>query len=160
VPEHFAGWANRHGIFEDVALLLQGVRAWFEGDYVKAVHILIPQIERGVRSIAGQLGKPVTKAHPKVRGASVVINMGDILYSEEIAQKLGDDLTLYFLALYADPRGLNLRNQLAHGQLELEAISDHLARLLIHTLLVLGLWREFADSFARSANAQDSVQSS
>ncbi|WP_456061861.1 DUF4209 domain-containing protein [Bradyrhizobium oligotrophicum] len=150
LPEHFVGWANRHGIFEDMGLLLQGVRAWFEGDYVKAVHVLVPQIEGGVRSIAGQLGKPVTKAHPKIKGASVAINMGDILYSDEIVKKLGDDVAFYLLALYADPRGLNLRNQLAHGQLRLTSINDHTARLLIHTLLVLGLWKEFAESFAQT----------
>ncbi|MFC5327040.1 DUF4209 domain-containing protein [Bradyrhizobium oligotrophicum] len=133
-----------------MGLLLQGVRAWFEGDYVKAVHVLVPQIEGGVRSIAGQLGKPVTKAHPKIKGASVAINMGDILYSDEIVKKLGDDVAFYLLALYADPRGLNLRNQLAHGQLRLTSINDHTARLLIHTLLVLGLWKEFAESFAQT----------
>ncbi len=151
LPEHFVGWANRHRIFDDMGLLLQGVRAWFGRDYVKAVHVLVPQIELALRNIAGQLGKPVTKAHPKVKGASVAINMGDILYSDEITEKLGADLTLYFLSLYADPRGLNVRNQLAHGQLELGSMTEHLARLLIHTLLVLGLWKELADVYRKSS---------
>jgi lysyl-tRNA synthetase, class I len=66
-PEHFAGWANRHGLYDDIGLLLDGVRAYFAGDYVKAVHLLVPQVEHGLRSIAGQLGKPVTKAHPTVQ---------------------------------------------------------------------------------------------
>ncbi len=144
VPEHFAGWANRHGLFDDMGLLVQGLRAWFEDDHVKAVHILDPQIELAIRSIAGKLGKPVTKAHPAVKGASVVIGLGDILYSEEITQPLGPDLTLYFLALYADPRGFNLRNEVAHGLLNIGAMNDHLVRLLIHTLLVLGVWKEIA----------------
>jgi len=150
LPEHFVGWANRHGIFDDLGLLLQGVRAWYEGDYVKVTHVLIPQIERAVRKVAGQLGKPVTKPHPKVKGASVAINMGDILYSEDIREKLGADLSLYFLSLYADPRGLNLRNELAHGQLDLASMTDYLAQLLIHTLLVLGLWKELAESYSKT----------
>jgi hypothetical protein len=41
--------------------------------------------------------------------------MGDILNSREITEALGPDLTLHFLALYADPRGCNLRNNVAHG---------------------------------------------
>jgi lysyl-tRNA synthetase class 1 len=102
-----------------------------------------------LRAIAGQLGKPVTKAHPKVKGASVVINMGDILYDDAITSQLGDDLTLYFLSLYADPRGYNLRNKLAHGEFDIHSMSDHLSRLLVHTLLVLGAWKEFAASFAK-----------
>ena len=149
LPEHFVTWANRHGLFDDSSLLLEGVRAFFAGDHVKTAHVLVPQIERGLRSIAGQLGKPITKAHPKVKGASVLVNMGDILYADDIASELGDDLTLYFLSLYADPRGLNLRNELAHGDLDMAATNEHLSYLLIHTLLVLGLWKEFAASFSK-----------
>jgi lysyl-tRNA synthetase class 1 len=144
-PEHFVGWANRHPLYEDMGLLLDGVRAYFAGDYVKAVHLLVPQVEHGLRSIAGQLGKPVTKAHPAVQGASVSTNMGDILYSKDIAEALGPDLTLHFLALYADPRGLNLRNELAHGLMQRGAFHGHVARLVLHTLLVLGLWKELAE---------------
>ncbi|BCH19981.1 hypothetical protein MesoLjLa_68320 (plasmid) [Mesorhizobium sp. L-2-11] len=143
-PEHIAGWANRDGLFDDLSLLLDGVRAWLAGDLVKAIHLLVPQIEHALRSIVGRLGKPVTKAHPKVAGVSVAIGMGDILYSDEIADALGPDLTLYFLALYADPRGLNLRNEVAHGLLGPSEITDHLGRLLIHSLFVLGVWKELA----------------
>src|SRR5262249_41191279 len=145
LPEHFVGWANRHGLFEDTSPLLEGVRAFYEDDHVKAAHVLIPQVEHAMRSIAGQLGKPVTKPHQKVKGASVVINMGDILYDDAITSALGDDLTLYFLSLYADPRGYNLRNELAHGELEFLSMGDHLSRLLMHTLLILGLWKELAE---------------
>ena len=62
LPEHFVGWANRSGIFDDMGLLLEGVRAWFQGDYVKTVHVLVPQIELGLRNISAQLGKPATKS--------------------------------------------------------------------------------------------------
>jgi len=56
---------------------------------VKTVHLLVPQVEHGLRSIVNQLGKPVTKAHPVVKGVSVSINMGDILYSKDIGEALG-----------------------------------------------------------------------
>ena len=144
-PEHFAGWANRLGIFEDMTFLLEGVRAWFAGDLVKAVHVLVPQAEGGLRGIVGQLGKPVTKAHPAVAGAGVALTMGDILYSKELTAALGPDLTLYLLALYADPRGINLRNDVAHGLIKPGQITEHLVRLLIHTLLVFGVWKELAE---------------
>ena len=82
VPEHFAGWANRHGLFDDMSLLLEGIRAWERNDQAKAAHVLIPQIERALRKIADGLGVPVTKAHPKVSGTSVAIGMGEILYND------------------------------------------------------------------------------
>ena len=77
-----------------MALLLEGVRAWFQGDYAKTTHILIPQIEVALRSIAAEVGLPVTKAHPKIQGTSVAIGMGDILYTAKVTDVLGPDITL------------------------------------------------------------------
>jgi lysyl-tRNA synthetase class 1 len=144
-PDHFATWANRTGIFEDITFVREGVQAWFAGDLSKAVHVLVPQAERGLRGIADQLGHPVTKAHPAVAGAGVALTMGDVLYTREIADRLGPDISLYFLALYADPRGYNLRNQVAHGLIKPEQVSEHLANLVVHTFLVFGVWPELAD---------------
>jgi hypothetical protein len=143
MPEHFVGWANRHGLFEDMALLLEGVRAWYQGDYAKATHILIPQIEVALRSIAHEAGIPVTKAHSKVPETSVAIGMGDILYQDKVTAVLGPNTTLHLQALFADPRGINLRNEMAHGLLGAAAFDGHTVRLLIHCLLILGLWKEF-----------------
>ncbi|MFZ0650164.1 MAG: DUF4209 domain-containing protein, partial [Pseudolabrys sp.] len=47
----------------------------------------------------------------------------------------------HLLALYVDVRGLNLRNELAHGLLHRGALHGHMARLVLHSLLVLGLWK-------------------
>lgn len=142
--DHIVAWAARKGLFDDVTLLREGVRAWEEGDYTKAVHILIPQVEHGLRAIAGKLGKPLTKPHPSVKGASVAINMGDILSDGTVKEQLGPDLTLHFLALYADPRGFNVRNELAHGLVSHEIMHAGTASRIIHTLLVFGIWEEIS----------------
>jgi Domain of unknown function (DUF4209) len=144
VPEHFAGWANRHGLFDDMSLLVEGIRAWERNDQVKAAHVLIPQIERALRKIADGLGVPVTKPH-KVSGTSVAIGMGEILYNDKVAEALGQDATLHFQALYADPRGMNLRNEIAHGLVDADRFYWHLGNLIVHSLLILGLWKEFGD---------------
>jgi hypothetical protein len=143
MPEHYAGWANRHGLFNDMTLLVEGVRAWSRGDYVKAAHVLVPQIEHGLRKIADTLAVPVTKAHPIVKGTSVALGMGEILYNAKVADALGPDATLHFQALYADPRGMNLRNEIAHGLIDADQFHWHLGNLIIHSLMMLGLWKEF-----------------
>ncbi|MFO1152549.1 MAG: DUF4209 domain-containing protein [Rhodospirillales bacterium] len=145
IPEHFVGWANRLSLFDDLTFLIEGTKAFYAGDLVKAVHVLVPQIESGLRSMVGQLGKPVTKAHSTVADVSVALGMGDILNSDELKQALGPDLVLYFNALYADPRGMNLRNRVAHGLIKPENIDPSVAQWLIHTLLVFGLWKELAE---------------
>ncbi|RZM91463.1 hypothetical protein CWO91_41110, partial [Bradyrhizobium genosp. SA-3] len=142
-PEHFAGWANRHDLFDDMSLLLEGLRAWEREDDVKAAHVLVPQVEHALRKVADDLGVPITKAHPVVSEASVAIGMGEILYNEKVAEALGPDVTLHLQALYADPRGMNLRNQIAHGLMEAGQFYWHLGNLIVHSLLMLGLWKEF-----------------
>jgi len=131
------------GLFDDVTFLLEGVRAWYEGDLTKALHVLVPQIERGLRNICAQIGLPVTKPHPTIADVGVAITMGDILYRAEITEALGPDLTLHFLALFADPRGFNLRNQVAHGQVD--DVTSSVVEMLILTLLIFGAWKEFAE---------------
>jgi lysyl-tRNA synthetase class 1 len=143
VPELLAGWANHHAAFDDMSLLVEGIRAWTRTDHVKAVHVLIPQIERALRNIADSLDVPVTKPHPKVSGTSVVIGMGEILNNAKVAEALGPDTTLHFQALYADPRGMNLRNEVAHGMMSSDRFYFHLGNLVVHSLLILGLWKEF-----------------
>jgi lysyl-tRNA synthetase class 1 len=150
-PAHFVSWAARTELFDDLTLLMEGVTAWYEKDFVKAVHVLVPQVERGLRGIVSKLGKPVTKPHSTVAGVGVAIGMGDILYSKEITDSLGPDLTLHFLTLYSDPRGFNLRNNVAHGLIEADGIHFPLASRVIHTLLILGIWEQL--SKAREATA-------
>ena len=144
MPGHFAAWAARGGLYDDLTLVTEGVTAWFDQDYIKALHVLVPQIERALRGILAEQGLPTTKAHPTIEGVSVAVNLGDILYSKEIAEALGPDLTLYFQTLYADPRGVNLRNDVAHGLIEAPRLGYALATRVIHTLLILGLWKEIA----------------
>jgi hypothetical protein len=86
---------------------------------------------------------PTTRTHPAVSEASVAIGMGERLYNEKVAEALGPDVTLHLQALYADPRGMNLRNEIAHGLMDAGQFYWHLGNLIVHSLLVLGLWKEF-----------------
>ena len=42
-------------------LIAEGLEAYLNGDYVKTIHVLIPQIEHGLRSLLGFLGVPINK---------------------------------------------------------------------------------------------------
>jgi lysyl-tRNA synthetase class 1 len=142
--ELIVSWTARTKLFEDVSLLLEGVDAWFAMDYVKAVHVLVPQVEVALRGIAAGLGMPVTKPSAKAPGCSTAIGMGDLLYSGKLVEAIGADLTLHLLALYADPRGINLRNNVAHGLMPASHCTNAMAARLIHTLLMLGVWDSLA----------------
>lgn len=145
-PGHFVGWVARTGLYDDLSLIMEGITAWFDQDFVKAMHVLVPQVEAGLRTLVEKLGKPVTKPHPTLQGVGVAINMGDILYSADITAALGPDLTLHLLALYADPRGFNLRNDMAHGLLRANRMHLSVASRVLHTLLVLGIWDKLVEA--------------
>jgi len=138
-------WANRTELFGDGSLLHDGVTAWFAEDHVKAAHILVPQIEAGFRKLVGFVGRPTTKPHPQMRQARMVVTLGEILFSEETASALGKhgvDIVLHFRSLYADPRGYNLRNDLAHGLVASNSLNSGIMLWVIHSLLLLGAWIE------------------
>jgi len=151
--DHLTGWSNRLNLFEDMSLLKEGFEAFFEEDYVKALHVLVPQAEAGLRAIAVSIGLPATKAHPVTTDASVSINMGDILSHQKVLDVIGEDMALHFRALFADPRGMNLRNRAAHGLIKSRSIHPHTVRLVVHALLVLGVWKDIVEARAkREAN--------
>ena len=63
----------------------------------------------------------------------------------------GPNVTLHFLAMYADSRGMNLRNEIAHGLISADAFYWHLGNLIIHSLMIFGLWKEFGAAAPHSA---------
>jgi lysyl-tRNA synthetase class 1 len=144
-PYAVTGFAERSGLFEDSSFILEGVSAWFAHDHMKAIHVLVPQVERALRTITGKLGEPVTRKHPTMLHREIAIGMGEMFGNKVVKETLGVDLTLYFKLIYSDPRGLNLRNSIAHGTLERGMVNAVISDLLIHSLLVLGLWYQLSD---------------
>ncbi len=65
----FVSWCNRAGLFDDGILLAAGFEAWMGGDDLKAIHILIPQIERGLRNLVDRVGRP-DQTPPALQGRS------------------------------------------------------------------------------------------
>ncbi|MFZ0321026.1 MAG: DUF4209 domain-containing protein, partial [Candidatus Sulfotelmatobacter sp.] len=54
---------------------------------------------------------------------------------------LTEDLWRYLEVVYIDKRGLNLRNDLAHGLLSPSAFNRYVADRVFHTLLAISLLR-------------------
>ena len=141
-PTDFAEYINRTTLFGDGRLLAEGMGAWFAKDYVKAVHVLVPQIEVGLRTLMGLGGRPTTKPHPQMKQARMVVTFGEMLTpeTEAVLGKHGPDIVLHFRALYADPRGRNFRNEIAHGLAPIDSIGPGIMLWIVHSLLLLGAW--------------------
>jgi len=122
---------NRRTLIED------GFRAYFNGDFVKVIHVLIPQIEECLRTLLKLSGEPVNKPKGQGKGLLQQKNLNEILAEPTIGTKLGMDIRTYLLTLLADARGLNLRNRVSHGLMTAAECSRPFADRVFHVFLVL-----------------------
>jgi Domain of unknown function (DUF4209) len=110
--------------------------AWFDDDPVKAIHLLVPQIEAACRDLLASAGASVRKPNPRVSG-SRVIGLGDVLGNKVFKQGGMKDVGFHLRALYTDPRGINLRNKLAHGLAHGGILGMGVANLVVHSILMI-----------------------
>jgi hypothetical protein len=126
------------------SLVREGVEGYLSGDLVKAVHVLLPQIEYTLLRLAEHLGV-ARKPSRRSRNAVEWANLYDFLQEKAMRECLGTDLTLYVQVLLVDQRGHNIRNHVSHGHLKPEYFIRQLADRVFHVLLALSLIRERAD---------------
>jgi len=120
-------------------LLREGLTAWLANDPVKTVHVLVPQIEAAVRDLVAALGVSVRRFRPEIRGFQVV-GLNELLRQTIWENGFLRDFRFHMTALYADPRGINLRNIVAHGLGAADFIgpgSVGLANWVMHSLFLL-----------------------
>ena len=95
------------------SLYREGLAAFDSQDYVKCIHVLVPQIENSLRELLTILGGSSTKSEED--GAFELKNMNDVLHEPRVREALDEKLWSFLKVLYADKRGMNLRNLVAHG---------------------------------------------
>lgn len=99
-----------------LALLKSGIDAYLRGDYIAALHILIPQIQGVIRDLAGQIGVPTVAI--KEAGIRLVSrSLDELLGDSRLRQRLGDDFVTMLEAVLTDPLGWRLRHRLSHGNM-------------------------------------------
>jgi lysyl-tRNA synthetase class 1 len=130
-------------------LLREGLVAYTQKDFMKAIHVLVPEIEHLLRSFLPLLGIPPLKTVPRHPGIMDAKSMNDVLSDERVQQVLTENLWRYLAVVYIDRKGgLNLRNDLAHGLLNPKALNQHTANRVLHSLLALSLIRQQEENAA------------
>ncbi len=120
-------------------ILEEGIAAWLAGDHAKAIHVILPQVERALRELLSLMGVATLKAGRN--GKVQVKNLNDILREPAIKQALGDDVRLYLQTFLADERGQNIRNLVCHGLAGPALFNYRLADQVLHALLTVSLVR-------------------
>lgn len=127
---------SRRGILRD------GLFAYLSRDHLKSVHVLVPQLEEMLRTLLVLMGIPPQRGVPRYLGITDVKNMNDALSDQRVQEVLTENVWMYLTVLFIDRRGINLRNDLAHGLVPVEGFNQHIADRVFHSLLVLSLMRK------------------
>jgi hypothetical protein len=104
---------------------------------MKAIHVLVPQVENMMRELLGVLGAGKSKPNPLQAHLFDHKNMNDFFREHLVSESVEESLYLFLKSLYIDRRGLNLRNDLAHGLVEAAAFSEQNASLVIQSIILL-----------------------
>jgi hypothetical protein len=118
-------------------VLEAGFTSYFAEDSISAIHVLVPQIEQGIRQLATLLGAPI---YSQRRGGGLHYRaLDDLLRSSAIGDFLGVDIVTYLRVLLTDARGWNVRNSVCHGLATASSLGMPVADRVVHALLLLSL---------------------
>lgn len=97
-----------------VPFLRLGIQAWLDRNWYMAIHVLVPQVEAGLRNVLIALGGSVHTYDQDIRGFQVS-GFGKMLDNPVSRAKMPENWRFHLRVLYSDARGINLRNEFAHG---------------------------------------------
>ncbi len=126
---------------EEKRMIIQtGLVAYFDGDHLTAIHLLVPQIEDVFRHIVESCGGAVLKQGR--HGGMQLLVMDELLRDRAVSDVFGDDAVFYFRVLLSDLRGWNVRNNVCHGLFHYKSYNSVISERLLHILLCLALVRK------------------
>ncbi len=117
-----------------------GLEAYFQGEYLSAIHVLTPQVEHAIRTLVRLSGGAVLA--PGTYGGYRYKGLGALFEEQTVEKSLGASEARYLRVLFTDPRGWNIRNRIAHGLCIPEEMGPTLADRVVHALLLIAIPRE------------------
>jgi len=135
-----------------LSIIRAGLQAHLDKDYLKAVHVLIPQIEKALVNLLYHTGGATIKSHQSGRGVMQQKSINDVLrhpddpmVNTNTTETLGPDLRVHLVAVLSHPKGLNIRNAVCHGLWPADNFTKTASERVLHTLFALALLRKESD---------------
>lgn len=127
-------------------IIARGLLAGLQGDFLSAVHFLIPQLEESVRYVLYQL-RVITSGLDD-DGIQDEYNLNRMLSASEFSKPLegviGEDFVFDLRGLLVERFGANLRNDMAHGLISYNTFYSFSACYLWWLCLRFYSWPTFA----------------
>lgn len=113
-------------------IVARGLYAGLNGDFVVSTHLLVPQLEESVRYLLTQ--RSVIASSLDGAGVQEEIDLNRTLcsskFAKPLAELLGADILFEMRTLLVERFGANLRNDMAHGLVDLDSFYSPSARYL------------------------------
>ncbi len=98
---------------ERLFLFAKGLKLGLEGDFITSLHLLIPQLENGIRCLLEKSGMATSYfVDSEVEEEKT---LGGYLALDALKKLMGDSLVLTLQFIFTEKGGINLRNNLSHG---------------------------------------------
>ena len=133
-------------------LYAKGLYAGLGGDYVIAMSILIPLVENSIRYLLSALG--VRTSTLNSHGIQEVLRIGALLEHEKTKKILGENIIFDLKGLLIERTYGNLRNNLTHGLMSIDAFHQTHIVYLWWLILRLCLTPYYKDWVAEHANGE------
>lgn len=128
------------GLIDDrnIELIKNGLEAYFTGDYVSCLHILIPQFESVFLSLSEKCGIDIVALDQKFGVSTRTKTLSDkYLSSDEFIKIWGEDFCFQIKFTLFEPLGYKLRHKIAHGEILKEECNFINCSLIIYFFLNL-----------------------
>lgn len=119
---------------EKLEIIEIGLERYFAGDYVSAIHVLVPQLEASLREVMEKLGEATTSMR---QGRILEKPLDEVLRSPKMKKFLGENLWYYLKVFLVDKRGDNIRHDVAHGLISKGRCDENISTTILHQLLIL-----------------------
>ncbi|PTJ24024.1 DUF4209 domain-containing protein, partial [Staphylococcus simulans] len=120
---------------KNTPFIRRGIERFLKGDYISAVHILVPQFESITRNMFFKAGYPTTSI--KKGNTQHEETFNTFLNREDIKETLGKDIHKLIKFVMIEQSGFNLRNEIAHGLIEISKLDYSKCILVIYLILIM-----------------------
>lgn len=120
---------------KNVPFIECGISRFLEKDYLSALHILVPQFESTVRRMFSKVGYTTTSIRKGNTQQAITFN--EFLLRNDVKSSFGNDIHKLIQIVMVEQSGLNLRNEIAHGLIEIRNVNYTKCILVIYLFLIL-----------------------
>ena len=123
-------------------IVIRGIQAYIEEDYLVSCHLLVPQLEAAIRRLFALNGANIMRQKQNPLEGSEYQSLDTLLSSPDAITFMGKDITNYLRNLLTDQYGWNIRNQLTHGLFSSDSFNSGMADRIVHAFMLLGVFQK------------------